>query len=137
MPHGAGCLCGAVRIAIAAEPLATRTCWCRLCQYLSAGGGTVNAVFPAAAVTVQGEVRWLEGTADSGNHMERGFCPACGTPLFSKSAARPHLLIVRAGALDDPGLAAPEQTIWTSAAPRWAVFDSEVPQVEEQPPPIA
>jgi hypothetical protein len=34
MTHQAGCLCGAVRIGIEAEPLAARMCWCRLCQYL-------------------------------------------------------------------------------------------------------
>ncbi len=104
MSHGGGCLCGAVRLSIAADPIAARQCWCRLCQYLSAGGGTVNAVFPADAVTVTGEVRWYAAIADSGNAMQRGFCPECGTPLLSKADARPMHLIVRAGALDDPAI---------------------------------
>ena len=43
-----GCLCGAVRYEIDAEaPIAARTCWCRLCQYLGAGSATVNALFAA------------------------------------------------------------------------------------------
>jgi hypothetical protein len=29
---------------------------------------------------------------------------------------------VRAGALDDPELAKPQMTIWTSSAPSWAAF---------------
>ncbi len=136
MTHGAGCLCGAVRVAIDADPLLARTCWCRLCQYLAAGAGTVNVVFPAEAVRVTGEVRWYGSVADSGNAMQRGFCPECGTPLLSKSSARPNLLIVRAGALDDPDLLAPQGTIWTSAAPDWACFDPGLPQFERQPPPI-
>jgi hypothetical protein len=136
MTHQAGCLCGAVRIAIDAEPLGARQCWCRLCQYLSAGGSSVNAVFPADAVRTEGEVRWRVDTADSGNVMRRGFCPECGTPLFSKSDARPNLVIVRAGALDDPNLIAPQAVIWTSEAPEWACFDPALPQVERQPPPI-
>ena len=136
MTHGAGCLCGAVRLSIDADPLLARTCWCRLCQYLAAGSATVNLVFPAAAVGVEGEVRWYESVADSGNAMARGFCPTCGTPVFSKSMARPDFVIVRAGALDDPNLLGPQVTIWTGAAPEWACFDPELPQFEAQPPPI-
>jgi len=37
-----GCLCGAVRYESSAAPLVTRVCWCRLCQYLGAGSGTVG-----------------------------------------------------------------------------------------------
>lgn len=133
MSHSGGCLCGAVRLTIDADPIATRQCWCRLCQYLSAGGGTVNAVFPAEAVAVAGEVRWYASTSDSGNAMQRGFCPECGTGLLSKSEARPTLLIVRAGALDDPGLAAPQSVIWTDAAPAWACLDPALPHVARQP----
>jgi hypothetical protein len=136
LAHQAGCLCRAVRVTITAEPMLTRVCWCRLCQYLAAGNATVNTVFPADAVTVDGEVRWREDVADSGNIMHRGFCPECGTPLFSKSSARPHLLIVRTGALDDPELRAPEGTIWTAAAPSWACIDAELPRFDGQPPPI-
>ena len=29
-----GCLCGKVRYRIEAEPITTRVCWCRDCQYL-------------------------------------------------------------------------------------------------------
>lgn len=137
MSHGAGCLCGAVRITIDAEPIAARACWCRLCQYLGAGSATVNVCFPADAVTVTGEVRWHDSTADSGNPMRRGFCPACGTPLFSVALTRPHLTFLRAGALDDPELIAPTATIWTSAAPSWACIDPALPQLEGQPPPVA
>ena len=96
----------------------------------------MNVVFPAEAVRVEGEVRWFESIADSGNRMARGFCPECGTPVFSKSDARPQFLIVRAGALDDPDLLAPQGTIWTNTAPEWACFDPDLPQFEGQPPPI-
>lgn len=136
MSHGAGCLCGAVRVTIDAEPLMARACWCRLCQYLAAGNATVNVVFPAEAVTVEGEVRWYESVADSGNRMSRGFCPACGTQIFSKSDARPQFVIVRSGALDDPELMAPQGTIWTDMAPEWACIDPDLPRFERQPPPI-
>ncbi|WP_380875034.1 aldehyde-activating protein [Sphingomonas sp. DBB INV C78] len=137
MSVSGGCLCGAVRFTVDATPLGVRTCWCRLCQYLAAGNATVNVIFPADKLTVTGEVRWHEAVADSGNHMRRGFCPECGTPLFSDALVRPHLAVIRAGALDDPNLVAPQSTIWTSAAPDWAHIDPDLPQHEQQAPPVA
>ena len=134
--HHGGCLCGAVRIAVSADPLLTRLCWCRLCQSLAAGNATVNVVFPSDKVTVEGEVRWYDSRAESGNAMSRGFCPACGTPLFSKADARPHLLMGRAGALDAPELLPPQGPIWTDEAPAWAHIDPDLPQFPRQPPPV-
>ena len=33
--------------------------------------------------------------------MHRQFCPTCGTPVFTQSEARLHMIGVRAGTLDD------------------------------------
>lgn len=100
-----GCRCGAVRYTVTAEPIATRVCWCRDCQYFAAGSATVNVIFP--------------------------------TPVTSASSARPHLLILRAGTLDDPGIAKPAMTIWTDSAPAWACIDAALPSNPRQPPPVA
>jgi hypothetical protein len=130
-----GCLCRAVRYSIEATPLATRVCWCRLCQYLGSGNATVNVFFPSSAVTVTGDLRDFVSTADSGNRMHRRFCPACGTQVFTASEARPHLVGLRAGTLDDPEVAKPAMTIWTDSAPSWACIDPALPTVARQPPP--
>ncbi len=132
-----GCLCGAVRYRVTAPPIVTRTCWCRVCQYLGAGSGTVNVCFPTSAFTIQGEPRDYRSLADSGSVMHRRFCAACGTPMFSEAESRPHLIFVRAGTLDNPELAKPAMTIWTSQAPTWACVDAALPTVEKQPPPAA
>lgn len=131
-----GCLCGAVRYAIDAEPITTRICWCRDCQHLAAGNATVNVVFPSESITITGETRDYVSPADSGNVMHRRFCPTCGTSLFSEAESRPYLIIVRAGTLDDPAIARPENTIWTASAPHWALIDEALPKVEGQPAPI-
>jgi hypothetical protein len=132
-----GCLCGAVCFRTEAEPIRARACWCRLCQALGAGGPTYNVAFPTEGFVVEGQTNDYVSKADSGATMHRRFCPLCGTPLFSEAAERPHLIFVRAGALDDPEIAAPIATIWTSSAPSWARFDPDLPQVEGQPPPVA
>jgi hypothetical protein len=130
------CLCGAVTIDIAGEPIGVRTCWCRVCQYLGAGSATVNVIFAAGDVSVQGEMVDYVSIADSGNVMHRRFCPACGTALLSASEARPDLVVVRAGALDERDHCRPGMTIWTREAPVWACFDPGVPCVEAQPAPV-
>lgn len=137
MPVTGGCLCQAVRYTIHAEPIVTRECWCRLCQYLGAGSSAVNACFPAAALKVTGALTDYRSTADSGNTMHRSFCPICGTPMFSAAESRPHLVFVRAGTLDAPQRVRPDMTIWTASAPRWAYIDPAIAQVKGQPPPAA
>ena len=62
--------------------------------------------------------------------MHQRFCPTCGTHLFSASEARPHLIIVRAGTLDDREIAKPALTIWTASAPRWACIAERLPRIE-------
>ncbi|HTC16264.1 MAG TPA: GFA family protein [Steroidobacteraceae bacterium] len=130
-----GCLCRAVRYTIDAAPLVARSCWCRVCQYIGAGSGTVNVFFPTSALSLSGEPRDFSLVADSGNVLHRRFCAACGTPVSVASEARPQLFAVRAGTLDDPEIARPAMTIWTASAPSWACLDARLPQVERQPPP--
>ncbi len=132
-----GCLCGAVRYLSTAAPITTRACWCRVCQYIGAGSGTVNTCFRTETFSVEGELRDYRSIADSGNVMHRRFCPTCGTHLFSEAESRPHLIFVRVGTLDDPGAVRPAMTIWTAEAPEWACFDETVPKLERQAPPAA
>ena len=132
-----GCLCGAVRYEIEAEPIVTRLCWCRVCQFIAAGNAAVSVCFPSRGLSVVGEMRDFESVAHSGNRMHRRFCPTCGTHLFSEAESRPHLIFVRAGTLDDREIARPAATIWTARAPSWACLDAALPSWEGQPPPPA
>ena len=68
-----GCLCGAVRWESQEPPITTRVCWCRDCQYLGAGSGTVGACFRSAAFKFAGSTTDFTSVADSGNRMHRRF----------------------------------------------------------------
>ncbi|MET0373442.1 MAG: GFA family protein [Rhizorhabdus sp.] len=135
MTIGGGCLCGAVRFEADAPPIAARACWCRLCQYIGGGSGTVNVLFASDGFRLTGETATYSSVADSGTTMRRHFCPRCGTPLLSIAESRPHIMVVRAGTLDDPEIGRPESTIWASAAPSWACIDDAIPRIEGQPAP--
>jgi hypothetical protein len=73
--------------------------------------------FPSNTVKVEGALSDYTNHAASGNLMHRKFCPTCGTPVFTQSDARRHMIGVRAGTLDDPEIGKPQMTIWTSRAP--------------------
>lgn len=135
MPHTGQCLCGQVRFTIDAMPLGARMCWCRDCQRIASGSATVNVLFPEEAVHYQGDMTTLRLVADSGNIVERGFCPRCGAQMFSRTVEPPGMpMRVRAGTLDDPELMAPQAIIWASSAPSWAPLDPALPQFPKGPP---
>ena len=71
-----GCQCGAVRFR-ATGPFKVSLCHCRMCQ--KAFGNYFAPLVTAKAV------EWTRGTPAlfrSSNMARRGFCSACGTPLF-------------------------------------------------------
>ena len=135
MGHVGKCLCGHIQFSIDAEPQGARMCWCRDCQRIASGSATVNVLFPEEAVRYTGQMTTLRLTADSGNIVERGFCPKCGSQMYSKTIEPPGMpMRVRAGTLDDPELMAPTAIIWADSAPRWATFDPNLPRHPKGPP---
>jgi len=134
MTHTGGCFCGQVRYTINAEPVRAVTCWCRDCQYIAAGSATNNVFFPEDAVTFEGEITEIEKTADSGNTIRRGFCPKCGSQMYSRTVEPKGVpMRIRAGTLDNPELLAPQAVIWTDSAPSWAQINPDLPHFAGQP----
>ncbi len=137
MTHPGGCLCGAVRYTIGAEPLGARMCWCRDCQRIASGSATVNVLFPEEAVSITGDLALFTMIADSGNTVERGFCKVCGSQMYSRTVTPKGLpMRVRAGSLDDPELCAPTAAIWTESAPSWAPIPDHFTRHPKGPPPV-
>lgn len=119
---------------IDAEPVGARMCWCRDCQRIASGSATVNVLFPEEAVHYSGNLSKYEMVADSGNTVERGFCPKCGAQMYSRTVTPKGMpMRVRAGTLDDPELMAPTALIWVESAPSWAALDPALPRHRKGP----
>lgn len=129
-----GCLCGQVRFRIEGEPMMSGRCCCQACQKLSGAGATENIAFAEAAFTVEGKTADYIWTADSGGTVTTSFCPTCGSPLFGKSTSMPGMMMARAGALDDPGLYAPEMMVYAKRRHAWVQHDDRLPAFEMMPP---
>ena len=129
------CLCKTISFTVDADPIGARMCWCHDCQRIASGSATVNVLFPTEAVQFEGDVTYFEMVADSGNIVRRGFCPQCGSQLFSATIEPAGMPIrIRAGVLEDPELIAPQAVIWADSAPTWAILDPALPHFQKGPP---
>ena len=88
-----GCLCGKVRIVARGRPFRVGLCHCLDCRKHHGALFYAAAVFPQAAVTIEGET-----SAYAGRH----FCPLCGSSVFARSGDEVE---VHLGALDANGFA--------------------------------
>ena len=96
-----GCQCGAVRFRVEGALGDGSVCHCRMCQKASGN-------FYLPLVSVRGaRLEWTRGkpaTFRSSNHVKRGFCSKCGTPLAFTAPDGTALTI---GAFDHPEEIAP------------------------------
>jgi hypothetical protein len=111
-----GCQCGAVRYRIDGPLGDVGFCYCRMCQKAFGSFGAPLVSVPEAALTW---TRGTPGTFRSSAIVARGFCAACGTPLFMKEDGDPTWEIA-VGSLDDPSVAAPSHVVGTEGKLPWA-----------------
>jgi hypothetical protein len=133
-PFTGGCACGAIRYQCEAEPLLTLNCHCRDCQRASGTAFAAISRVPAAAFTVsKGAPKFYTVRGDSGNKVSRGFCPECGSPLFSRLSGMPDVVGVRVGSLDDPSRYRPTMDIFVTRAQPWDFMNPELPKFPGYP----
>ncbi len=100
--HTGGCQCGAVRFRIHGTLGRASVCHCRMCQ--KAFGGLYAPLVNLGTA----EIVWTKREPKrfrSSNHVLRGFCPDCGTPLTYEA---PDGVALAIGAFDDPSALAPQ-----------------------------
>ncbi len=129
MTREGGCLCGAVRFKAEGEPINVRLCHCRLCQKAMGSPFFARALFPQSALTITGEI----GRYPSSQTLERLFCKACGTRLFTWRRNGTAAGVALA-AFDDRNAFAPTEHIWVSEKMDWLRLDDNLPQYPYGPP---
>ena len=130
-----GCLCGAVRYESVGEPLFSLLCHCRDCQHQSGGAYVAAMRVPAAGFRItKGEPKVYVSASDAGNEVMREFCPECGCPLFIRVSARPDIVGLRVGSLDEPGEFRPEADIFVKSAQPWDYMNPDLPKYQTYPP---
>jgi len=130
-----GCACGAIRYEISAEPMVSNDCQCRDCQHTSGTGhGSYLTFLRRADVKLTGRATHWAVAGDSGSVKTRGFCPACGSPVYLTFAAAPELFTIHAASLDDPGRYKPQMETYTVRGHGWDRVDPALRKFEKMPP---
>lgn len=114
-PLSGGCQCGAVRYRLSGPLIEPGLCHCRMCQKATGNlfMAMVGSLLEHFSLT-RGEQNWFR----SSSQFERGFCSACGTPLFLRKIAGKGIGIAL-GSLDNPVLVKPVAAFGSQSRLPW------------------
>jgi hypothetical protein len=130
------CHCGYVTFEAEADPETTTICNCTDCQAMS--GAPLRAIIvtrPGTFILLSGKPTEYRKTADSGNVRPQGFCPQCGTALYSTSVgddAQPYN--VRVGVLRQRNELVPRRQVFVRSQQAWLHDLDSIPKFDKMPP---
>jgi len=133
-PKPGGCICGAVRYALVADPITLYACHCTDCQKATGASFALSMIVARDAVArVEGEPELHACPLDDGRVKRAYRCRACDTTLWGAPVAFPNLLNLQPGTLDDTSWLRPVGHIWTRSAQPWLALPEGVLRYEAQP----
>ncbi len=114
-----GCACGQVRFAAKGAPRFAFLCQCRDCQHMTGSGHAAQFCHDRDAFSVTGETARWERQTPAGTTVTKVFCPACGCPIFGTTTRADGIVMVLAGALDDPAAVTPDRIFFADEKQPW------------------
>ena len=130
------CLCGDISYRYEASQSATALhCHCRDCQKVTGSGKATIVMFPEDAVAIEGTFKQYSCLGSDGSHVNRGFCPRCGSQMFTHVDEIPGMLFIKAGTMEDSSWVQVALNCWESTASVWSPADGSVPGVAKNPAP--
>jgi hypothetical protein len=130
--HEGGCLCGAVRYRVTAEPVRASICHCRNCQRRTGSAFGIGAYFREADVEIHGELKTYEYRSDeSGRWLRTQFCPNCGNTVTWTAEALAGIRAIAGGSFDDPDWLNIDRHGWTRSKQKWFTCPPEAQVFEK------
>jgi hypothetical protein len=129
-----GCHCGYIAYEAEADPAKTTICHSTDCQRLS--GSAFRTVVRVAGETfkiVSGQPTIYVKTAESGAKRVQGFCPRCGSSIYSTAEGdEPKFYSIRVGTIRQRVALVPKLQIWSRSQLHWVTDLASVPTLETQ-----
>ena len=114
-----GCHCGNITYTAEVEPDRVGICHCTDCQTLSGTAFRVSVPAAKADFHLKGELKIYIKTAESGAKRAQGFCPECGTPIYSAAVSDPQVFNIRVGTARQRAELRPKTQGWCRSARDW------------------
>ena len=121
----ASCRCGQLKAIAKGEPVRVSTCHCLACQQRSGSAFAVQARWPTEQVTIEGNSKAWNRTADSGNLTTYHFCPDCGSTVHYSGGNFPDWIAIPVGAFADPSFPDPRFSVWEKRKHDWVEISGE------------
>jgi hypothetical protein len=125
------CLCGGVRYTLSAEPGPIEICYCQMCRKASGGPLATNAPVAAAEFRLTAGSELLTAYQSSAGER-RTFCAQCGSPLYSQQLARPEVLRIRVGTINEPLSVRPVASYYTGSKCNWWEIHDGLPRYDTE-----
>ena len=127
------CLCGNVSYQCHSEPKAVFNCHCEDCRRATGSVFGTNLFVPEAKVEISGEVSSYSHISDSGSTMTKRFCSNCGSLLFGSNSAKPNVVSIRAGTVDQLALIKPQINLFMDKKVPSTSIDENLEQASRMP----
>jgi hypothetical protein len=127
--HG-GCLCGAVRYEIDAEPSQVVNCHCTMCRRHSGAPFLTYAAFPSKSIKF---LLHFPKSYRSSESAVRRHCEICGSPIDFSFDTDTSVIWVTIGSLDKPELFPATENWFTKSKLSWTHVDKNIPSLLEFP----
>jgi len=127
------CLCGTVRFEIHGPIRNIVCCHCSQCRRAQGSAFATNGVVQSNDFRIVSGENALS-RFDLSPGQSRYFCTTCGSPIYSKSAEKPHLVRIRLGTVESAIDERPIAHIFNTSKANWEDICGELPQYESYEP---
>jgi hypothetical protein len=134
MKVSGGCHCGYITYEAEIDPEQVWICHCTDCQTSTGTAFRTNVRSRKNGfklLTGQPKI-YIKKTAESGNPRAQGFCPECGTPIYSTTVTDPQIYGLRVGTIRERAQLQPKHQGWCRSALPWIQDLSALPRFEKQ-----
>jgi len=119
----AACRCGQLCATVIGDPVRVSVCHCLNCKKRSGSAFAVQARWPKAQATIEGQSKTFVKVADSGNRATFHFCPDCGSDVYYLAGAE-DLVTIPIGAFDEPYHLPLNYSVYESRKHPWVEIDA-------------
>lgn len=127
------CLCGRVRFEIDGPIRNIVYCHCSQCRKAQGSAFASNGIVAATQFRFTAGEDQLTGY-ESTPGQTKFFCRTCGSPMLSRSTARPDQVRVRLGTIESAITERPQAHIFATSKANWEDISGDLPQYEGYEP---